>query len=143
MLTDKTSMVTYLTVINTRVEMRKLLNENRQTIIDTQMIEQRKTRINSNLKKKSFAALDEPYDIDTPNKNMTEMMKPNATSISKHTKKQKKLRMSSSTIVLKKKCREMIENKTPRDHIEYIEIIKPIKTNERQVIRKHKLDDML
>ena len=137
-------MVTYITVINTRVEMRKLLNENTQTIIDTQMIEQRKTRINSNLKKKRFAALDEPYDIDTPNKNMTEMMKPNATSIAKHTKKQKKLRMSSSTIVLKKKRREMIEKKTPRDHISFnIEIIKPIKTNERQVIRKHKLDDML
>ncbi len=38
MLTDKTSMVTYMTVINTRVEMRNLLNENTQTIIDIQMI---------------------------------------------------------------------------------------------------------
>ncbi len=107
-------------------------------------MEQRNTRINSNLKKNRFAALEDLYGIDTPNKNMTEMMKPNATSIAKHTKKQKKLRMSSSTIVLKKKRREMIEKKTPRDHISFnIEIIKPIKTNERQVIRKHKLDDML
>ena len=38
MLTDNTSMVTHMTVMNTRVEMRKLLNENTQTIIDTQMI---------------------------------------------------------------------------------------------------------
>ena len=34
---DKTSMVTYVVVLNTRVEMMKLLNENTQTIFDTQM----------------------------------------------------------------------------------------------------------
>ena len=52
-----------------------------------------------------FATLEELDDIDTPNKNMTEMIKPNATSIAKHTKKQKKPRMSSPTIIQRKKRR--------------------------------------
>ena len=40
------------------------------------------------------------------------------------------------------KCREMIENKTPRDLIEYVEICKPIKKKAREDIRKHNLDEI-
>ena len=36
-----------------------------------------------------------------------------------------------------KKRREMTENKTPRDHIEYVEICKTIKKKAREDIRKH------
>ena len=38
-----------------------------------------------------------------------------------------------------KKRREMIENKTPRDHIEYVEICKTIKKKAREYIQKHNL----
>ena len=65
--------------------------------------------------------------MDSLNKNMTEMVQQNAIGIAKQTKKQKKPKISSPTRALMKKCREMIENKTPRDHIEYVEICKTIK----------------
>ena len=41
-----------------------------------------------------------------------------------------------------KKRREMIENNTPRDHIEYVEICKTIKKKAREDIRKHNLDEI-
>ena len=48
-------------------------------------------------------------------------------SIAKQTKKQKKSKIASPTRALMKKRREMIENNTPRDHIEYVAICKTIK----------------
>ena len=36
----------------------------------------------------------------------------------------------------------MMENKTPRYHIEYVDIRKTIKKKPREVIRKHKLDEI-
>ena len=67
--------------------------------------------------------------MDSLNKNMTEMIQQSAISIlvAKQTKKQKKSKISSPTRALMKKRREMIESKTPRDHIEYVEICKTIK----------------
>ena len=41
-----------------------------------------------------------------------------------------------------KKRREMIENKTPRDNIEYVEIFKTIKKKAREDIRKYNLDEI-
>ena len=40
-----------------------------------------------------------------------------------------------------KKRRNMIENKTPRDHIEYVEMYKTIKKKAKEDIRKHNLDE--
>ena len=71
---------------------------------------------------------------------MTEMIQQSAMSIAKQTKKQKKPKMSSPTRALMKKRREMIENNTPRDHIEYAEICKTIKKEAMEDIRKHNLD---
>ena len=78
--------------------------------------------------------------MDSLNKNMTEMIQQSALSIAKQTKKQKNPKISSPTRALMKKRREMIENKTPRDHIEYVEICKTIKKKED--IRKHNLDEI-
>ena len=75
-----------------------------------------------------FTALEEHDDMDSLNKNMTEMIRQNAMSTAKQTKKQKKPNISSPTRVLMKKRREMIENMTPRDHIEYVELCKAIKS---------------
>ena len=36
----------------------------------------------------------------------------------------------------------MIENNTPRDHVEYVEICKTIKKKAREDIRKHNLDEI-
>ena len=36
----------------------------------------------------------------------------------------------------------MIENKTPRDQIEYVDIFKTIKTKAKEDIRKHNLDEI-
>ena len=80
--------------------------------------------------------------MDSLNKNMTEMIQQSAMSIAKQTKKKKKPKISSPTRALKKKRREMIENETPRDHIEYVEICKPIKKKAREDIRKHNLDEI-
>ena len=55
------------------------------------------------------------------------MIQQSALSIAKQTKKPKNPKISSPTRALMKNRREMIENKTPIDHIEYVEICKTIK----------------
>ena len=144
-MTDKPSIVTDVTVINrinigsdhrmvmgsitlnTRAERRKLLNKNTRTRVDTQMIGTKKNTFQLEMKNR-FTALEEHDDMDSLNKNMTEMIQQSA----KLTKKQKKPKMSSPTRALMKKGREMIENNTPRDHIEYVEICKTIKIKRRK-----------
>ena len=160
-MTDKPSMVTDVTVINrvnigsvgsdhrmvmgsitlnTRAERRKLLNKNTRTRVDIQMIGT-KNKFQLELKNR-FTALEEHDDMDSLNKNMTEMIQQSALSIAKQTKKQKNPKISSPTRALMKKRREMIENKTPRDHIEYVEICKTIKKKAKEDIRKHNLDEI-
>ena len=158
-MTDQPSMVTDVTVINrinigsdhrmvmgsitlnTRAERRKLLNKNTRTRVDTQMIGTKKNTFQLELKNR-FTALEEHDDMDSLNKNMTEMIQQSAMSIAKQAKKQKKPKISSPTRALMKKRREMIENNTPRDHIEYVEICKTIKKKAREDIRKHNLDEI-
>ena len=143
-MTDQPSMVTDITVINrinigsdhimvmgfitlnTRAERRKLLNKNTRTRVDTQMIGTKKNTFQLELKNR-FTALEEHDDMDSLNKNITEMIQQSAMSIAKQTKKQKKPKISSPTRALMKKRSEMIETMTPRDHIEYVEICKTIK----------------
>ena len=92
--------------------------------------------------KNRFTALEEHDDMDSLNRNMTEMIQQSATSITTQTKKQKKPKISSPTRALMKKRREMIENKTHRDHIEYVEICKTIKKKAREDIWNHNLDEI-
>ena len=103
--------------INTRAERRKLLNKNTRTRVDTQMIGTQKNTFQLELKNR-FTALEEQDDMDSLNKNMTEMTQQSAMSIATQTNKQKKPKISSPTRALMKKRTEMIENNTPRDHIE-------------------------
>ena len=128
-MTDKPSMVTDVTVINrvnigsdhgmvmgsitlnTRAERRKLLNKNTRRRVDTQLIRTKKNTFQLELKY-MFTALEEHEDMDSLNKNMTEMIQQSALSIAKQTKKQKNPKISSPTRALMK-LREMIENKTP------------------------------
>ena len=109
-------MVMGFITINTRAERRKLLNNNTRTRVDTQMIGTKKNMLQLELKNR-FTALEEQDDMDSLNKNMTEMIQQSAISIATPTKKQKKPKISSPTRALMKKRREMIENKTSRDHI--------------------------
>ena len=115
--------------LDTRAERRKLLNKNTRTRVDTQMIGTKKNTFQIELKN-SFTALEEHDEMDSLNKNITEMIQESALSIAKQTKKQKNPKISSPTRALMKKRREMIENKTPRDHMEYVEICKTIKKSE-------------
>ena len=110
-MTVKQSMVTEVTVINrinigsdhmmgmgsvtlnTRAERRKLLNKNTQTRVNTQMIGTNHT-FQLELKNR-FTALEEHDDMDSLNKNMTEMIQQCAMSIAKQTKKQKKPKIVS------------------------------------------------
>ena len=158
-MTDKPSMVNDVTVfnrinigsdhrmvmgsitLNTISERRKLLNKNTRTRVDTQMIGTKKDTFQLVLKNR-FTALEEHDDMGSLNKNMTEMIQQSAMSIAKQTKKQKKPKMSSPRRALMNKRREMIENNTPRDHIEYVEICKTIKEKAREDIRKHNLDEI-
>ena len=89
-----------------------------------------------------FTALEEHDDVESLNKNMTEIIQQFALSIAKRTKKQKNPKISSPTRALMKKRREMIENKTPTDHIEYVEICKAITKKAKEDIRKHNLDEI-
>ena len=82
-------MVMGSTSLNTRAERRKLLNENTRTRVDTQMIGTKKNTSQLELKNR-FKALDERDDMDSLNKNITEMIQQSAMSIAKQTKKQKK-----------------------------------------------------
>ena len=82
---------------------------------------------------------EEHDDLDSLNKNMTEIIQQSVMSIAKQTKKQKKPKISSPTRALMKMRREMIENNTPRHHTEYEEICKTIKKKAREDIRKHNL----
>ena len=70
------------------------------------------------------------------------MIQQSAMSIAKQTKKQKKLKISSPTRAPMKKRREMIEDNTPSDHIEYAEICKTIKKKAKEDIQKHNLDEI-
>ena len=92
--------------------------------------------------KNRFVVLEEHDDMDSLNKNMTEMIQQSAMSIAKQTKKQKRPNISSPARALMKKRREMIENNTARDHIEYVDICKTIKKKAREDIRKHNLDEI-
>ena len=121
-MTVKPSMVTDLTVINrinigsdhrvvmgsitlnTRAERRKLLNKNTRTRFVTQMIGTKNNTFQLELKNR-ITALEEHDDMDSINKNMTEMIQQSAMSIAKQTKKQKKPKMSSPTRALTKKRR--------------------------------------
>ena len=89
-----------------------------------------------------FTALIEHDDMDSLNKNMTEMIQQSAMSLAKQTNKQKKPQISSPTRTLMKKRREIIENNTLRGRIEYVEICKTIKEKAREDIRKHNLDEI-
>ena len=102
-ITDKPSMVAEVTVINcvnigsdhrkvmgsitlnTRAERRKLLNKDTQTRVDTQMIGTKKNTFQIELKNR-FTALEEHDDMDSLNKNITEMIQQNAMRIAKQTK---------------------------------------------------------
>ena len=117
-MTDKPSMVTDVTVLNrvnigsdhrmvmgsitlnTRAERRKLLNKNTRTRVGTQMIGTKKNTFQIELKNR-FTPLEGHDDIDSLNKNMTEMIQQSA----KQTKKQKHPKISSPTRALMKKCR--------------------------------------
>ena len=92
--------------------------------------------------KNRFTAPEEQDDMDSLNKNMTEMIQQSAMSITKQTMKQKKPNISSPPRALMKKRCEMIENKTPRDHIQYVEVCKTVKKNASEYIRKHNLDEI-
>ena len=87
---------------NTRAERRKLPTKNTRTTVDTQMIGTKKNTFQFELKNR-FTALEERDDIDSTNKNMTEMIQQSAMSIAKQTKKQKNPKISSPTRALMKK----------------------------------------
>ena len=149
-MTDKPSTVTDVTVINltdigsdhsmamgsvtlnTRAERRKLLNKNTQTRVDTQIIGKKKNTFKLELKNR-FTALEARDDIDSLNKNMTEMIQQSAMSMAKQTKKQKKPKISSSTKAL---------NDREQDPMEYVEMCTTITKKAREDIRKHNLDEI-
>ena len=99
-MTDRPSMETDVTVINrinigsdhmmvmgsvtlnTSAERRKLLNKNTQTRVDTQMSGTKKNTCQLELKN-WFTELDELDDIDSQNKNMTEMIHQSSMSTAK------------------------------------------------------------
>ena len=95
-------MVMGFITINTRAESRELLNKNTRTRVDTQMIGTKKNTFQLELKNR-FTALEEQYDMDSLNTNMTEMIQQSAMSIATQTKKQKKPKISSPTRALMKK----------------------------------------
>ena len=123
-MTDKPSMVTDVTVINrvntesdhrmvmgsitlnTRAERRKLLNKNTRTRVDTQMIGTKKNTFQLELKNR-FTALKEHDDMDSLNKNMTEISQQCAMGIANQTKKQKKPKIPSPTRALMKKRKHL------------------------------------
>ena len=71
--------------LNTKAERRKFLNKNTQTRDDTRMIGTKKNTLQLELKNR-FTALEERGDIDSINKNMTEMIQQSAMSIAKQIK---------------------------------------------------------
>ena len=121
-MTDKPSMVTDVTVINrvnigsdhmmvmgsimlnTRAEMRKLLNKNTRTRVDTQTIGTKKNMFQLELKNR-FTILEEHDDTDSLNMNMSELIQQSAMSLAKQTKIQKNPKISSPTRGLMKKRR--------------------------------------
>ena len=92
--------------------------------------------------KNRFTALEEHDDMDSLNKNMTEMIQQSAMSIAKQTKRQKKPKISSHIRAIMKKRRAMIENKLPIDNIECVEICKTIQMKAREDTRKHNLREI-
>ena len=71
--------------LNTRAERRKLLNKNTRTRVDTRMIGTKNT-FQLELKNR-FTALEWRDDIDSLNKNMSDMIQQSAMNIAEQTKK--------------------------------------------------------
>ena len=71
--------------LNTKAERRKFLNKNTQTRDDTRMIGTKKNTLQLELKNR-FRALEERDDMDSLNKNMTEMIQQSAMSVAKQIK---------------------------------------------------------
>ncbi len=67
------SMVMGSITLNTRAEGRKLLNKNTRTRVDTQITGTKKNMFHLELNNR-FTAIEERDDIDSLNKNMTEMI---------------------------------------------------------------------
>ena len=92
--------------------------------------------------KNRFTALEEHDDMDSLNKNMTEMIQQSAMSIAKQTKKQKKAKINIAYKSSDEQAKRDDRKQDPRDHIEYVEICKTIKKKAREDIRKHNLDEI-
>ena len=92
---------------NTRAERRKLLTKNTRTTVDTQMIGTKKNTFQFELKNR-FTALEERDDIDSTNKNMTEMIQQSAMSIAKQTNKETE--KSENIIAYKSSDEEALRN---------------------------------
>ena len=90
--------------LNTRAERRKLLNKNTRTRVDNQMIGTKKNTFQLE-PRNSFTAIEEGDDIDSLNKNMTEMIQQSAMSIARQTIEQKNPKVSSHTRALMTKRR--------------------------------------
>ena len=73
--------------LNTRAERRKLLNKNTRSIVDTQMIGTKKNTFQLELNKHVYSTRITYDDMDSLNKNMTEMIQQSALSIEKQNKK--------------------------------------------------------
>ena len=127
--------------LNIRAGRRKLLNKNTRTRVDSQMIGTKKNTFQLELKNR-LTALEEHDNMDSLNKNMTEMIQQSALSIAKQTKKPKNPKISSPTRALMKKRRQIIENKTHRNHVENVEICKTIQKKAREDIWKQNLDQI-
>ena len=93
--------------LNTITEMRKLRNKNTQTRVDTQIIG---TKLEL---KNRFTALKEHDDIDSLNKNMTEMIQQSATSIANTNQETEK---TENSIVYKSSDEEAYINDGEQKH---------------------------
>ena len=74
--------------LNTRAERRNLLNKNTRKRVYNEMIATKKNTFQLELKNR-FTALEERDDIDSLNKNMTEMIQRSAMHIAKQTRNRK------------------------------------------------------
>ena len=98
--------------LNTKAERRKLLNKNRRTRVDTQMIGTKRNMFQLELKNRC-TPLEKRDDVDSLNTNMTAMIQQSVTIIAKQIKKQKSREYYHFSKALLNHHRAMIENNTP------------------------------
>ena len=125
--------------LNVGLEMKNPIT-NRPPSVDATHIGSKKIEFQLELRSR-FVTQQELDDIDTTRETIIDLIQQSASRVAKVINKPLKSRISSPTLALMMKRREMVENGDDQQRIEYAEICKTNKKKVREDIRKYNQEE--